>query len=881
VKRAPFRNLQAPIAEMDLGNALTSDTYESSTTGIGVKQILGQDVRAGSVSSKGWFGFRIGDNVKVVTDKPYLLELVVPEDVPRSWLVMVMDTRNTQQSGNHLAFHTGIYNVEAKRGYFDYNKLSQNLRQRFVSYWAVVWPSQNDAFKSGQRLWVYCYNKDDDGLNQGIAIKAARLYAVNDVADIVDPEVDTLRMRSPRRMMWSTEAQQYPVDVDIMKTRVAGANTLAFNVMPWNFGGGNTPRFYKGYQQYLSNLMTKALPAAQQHGVNFVARLEYAHSPWVYTLETFEDSAKETDPALKKLSYPDDALQFKALTTGTTWRAITSTVTNSEAIQMVNNGEQDVSYVRTPMALGKKLNGPVTVRVDYSRTATTTDASVVLYLRLLDDQGNGYVATTRAAGSAWQYALARVDAGVAATTLVKQMGSGPTNAGVTELGNHLYSLSMTVGTGQDSLVLEDLTAKTKQVLFSETNNSKMTYGANFATLDIGQRRGYNGYFIEEVAVGRKGAVGISTLGNPWHREDMQMGGHLNHFYTRANIIIDPNHLDERGGVIVDDLVGFIDEMYGYAGTYANQLTGVYLRNRVGRFAPSFADADIAQYERETQTTIVGSTYDAKRATLHGELKFEYDGSFSVGDAWSHPYMQWWYKKLGIFLQTVQDRIRAKWGNDKELYFHFRSGEGFMDEKPATAPEQWLNNAEWGIDSELGDQLTDARFLNVVTQPWAASNAKYLRGKVTRAPLAIDVEPGYIEYAWDVVKGIKPAPSFEPGTGTYSSRIELLSTAYGDPTMLSREVFTSIQRGFPGEWADFARQFYSLPKSGGTTVNLNIPGLVAVTYPSGEIALFNVGETEQTFNVASTWATLREVRNNRTLNPSSVKLRAFAMIVVKQ
>jgi hypothetical protein len=204
----------------------------------------------------------------------------------------------------------------------------------------------------------------------------------------------------------------------------------------------------------------------------------------------------------------------------------------------------------------------------------------------------------------------------------------------------------------------------------------------------------------------------------------------------------------------------------------------------------------------------------------------------------------------------------------------------MNAKPTTPPEQWLNNTEWGIDQEFDAQLTHAQLLNVVTQPWQAGNTGYLRGKVAQRPLAIDVEPGYIEYAWDVVPGIKPAPAFEPGTGVYASRIELLATAYGDPSTLSREVFTSIQRGFPSEWADFARQFYALPAGPGSVVDLGDPTLVAVRYPGGEIALYNVTGDEVIKNVSGRWPALKEVRNGKSIDTTRIRLRAYSMVVLR-
>jgi hypothetical protein len=551
-----------------------------------------------------------------------------------------------------------------------------------------------------------------------------------------------------------------------------------------------------------------------------------------------------------------------------------------------NNGEQSAIYVEsrvpiqslyagTPIASRPTLTGPVTVRVDYGRTITSNDNSINLWVKLIDESNNGYALRARAAASDFQYELVRLDAGIA--TSIKLARGG------TEQGNHVYRLSMTVGTNHATVMLTDVTGGTvgNTIKLMDFDDTRLTYGSGFTKLQLGQGKGGDGYYIEEVGIARKGAAAITTLGTEYHEQFVQVGGHGSGYYTDANIIIDPLHPNERGAVIVDDFAMIVKDLLEAAGADASQIVGINLRNRVGRIAPSFSDEDIAQYERETGNVVSGATYAAKRATLNSELVFPYGKSgFKVGTAWKHNYMKWWYQKLAVFLEAVRTRINQDCNCHLDVYYTPRSGEGFMGPKPTTASAEWLNDNEWGVSPEFFAQLANVRFQTAVTQPWTAGNKDYLLAKISPSSSSLHIDPGYIEYAWDTFPYSKPAPSWEPGSKEFANRIELLATAYGDPTTLTRDTFTSINHGFPGDWADFARQFYSLPSGKGSALDLGDPKLQAVSYPTGEVAIYNVSEDEVIKDVSSRWKTLKEVRNGKALNTTAIRLRAFSMIVVK-
>lgn len=279
--RAAYANLTL-MQEIDAGSA-TGANYEESGA-VSTQTLLGGVTRVAS-GSNSWFGYKLGSSLQI--DRPYVIEVIYPEDTPRAYLMLLMDCGGWQP-GSHFAFHTGVFECEDSRFFWPENKTAYPLRQGYKSYWIVAWPqsrwSTSGEFSAFQNthgtwdtgLWLYFINKADDGNNAGLAIKGIRLYSVNNVNDLVDPQVEQLRLTSPLRTYWTLETDaRNTYETLIAKARIAGANTLVPNLMAWNFANGE----YAYYEGHFRALLDRMLPAARANQVGIIPKLEYGGSP--------------------------------------------------------------------------------------------------------------------------------------------------------------------------------------------------------------------------------------------------------------------------------------------------------------------------------------------------------------------------------------------------------------------------------------------------------------------------------------------------------------------------------------------------------------------------------------------------------------------------
>jgi len=297
----PYQNLTL-LQEIDAGatpsGVFPNGNYESDGSD-SVQTILGQSVRV-TDGTVGWFGYKLGNNLEY--NKPYVIEVVYPEDTPRSWLMSLMDCGG-YQPGSHFAFHSGVYEAETYRPpikdgkanpeHNPLNIVSYPLRQQFKSHWIIAWPQDkwwaestygdfpdtHGAWTTG--LWLYFVNKSDDPGNNGVAVKTIRLYSVPDVESLIDPQVDNLRVASPRMTFWTLESPgRNNAMTQAGRARIAGANTLVPALMEWNFqhSGANE---YNYYRAFLEARLAETIPAARRHHMGILPKLEYGGSPFM------------------------------------------------------------------------------------------------------------------------------------------------------------------------------------------------------------------------------------------------------------------------------------------------------------------------------------------------------------------------------------------------------------------------------------------------------------------------------------------------------------------------------------------------------------------------------------------------------------------------
>jgi hypothetical protein len=512
---AAYSNLTL-IQEVDAGGA-TGANYEASGT-VATQSLLGGVSRVAS-GSNAWFGYKLGSNLQF--DRPYVIEVIYPEDTPRAYLMLLMDCGGWQP-GSHFAFHTGIYECEDNRFFWTENRTAYPLRQGYRSYWMIAWPqrrwSTSGEFSSfptthgtwDTGLWLYFINKADDINNAGLAIRGIRLYSVNNVNDLIDPQVEQLRVSAPRRTYWTLETDaRNTYDTLIAKARIAGVNTLVPNLMTWNFSNGE----YSYYPGHFRALLDRMLPAARANRVDIIPKLEYGGSP----------------------SLPADA-----------WCVTANNV---------------------------------------------------------------------------------------------------------------------------------------------------------------------GYDLERNTVGH---------GNP--------------FVKRPNV---------RSAAVRQDLYQIIDSLFDQASSGANQIKGIMLRNRLGFFAPSFSDADLAAYESETGRTISGATPNDKRATLRAGIPWRSAWKVApnvahIENGHRHLYMQWFYGKVTLFLADVENYLKTNYGKDKVLLYHPFSAEGIFRQMPSEQA-RFLSGQEWGFEPGMFSGRT---FLTSapVDQYWNAGSSAHINAFASAGGTAVLVDP---------------------------------------------------------------------------------------------------------------------------------------------
>jgi hypothetical protein len=301
---APYRNLTL-MAEVHTGSTPATNRYEYRGT-VTTQNVLGETVRV-ATGTNAWFGYKLGSDLQF--DRPYVIEVVYPEDVPRAYLMALMDCGGSQP-GSHYAFHTGVYEAETYAPPSDSRHEPRNLtayplRQQFKSYWMIAWPQRkywwdsskftefqtselrnpdgskrpgtsHGTFDTG--LWLYFINKADDPHNQGVAVQSIRIYSVGSIDDLVDPLVDQLRVRSPRRTFWTLESPgRNTLETQAARARIAGANTLVPVFMDWNFN------FRASYTPWLHfrtafRSQMRIAKAARAHGLGIIPKLEYGGS---------------------------------------------------------------------------------------------------------------------------------------------------------------------------------------------------------------------------------------------------------------------------------------------------------------------------------------------------------------------------------------------------------------------------------------------------------------------------------------------------------------------------------------------------------------------------------------------------------------------------
>ncbi|HHV44344.1 MAG TPA: hypothetical protein GXX57_06730 [Firmicutes bacterium] len=253
------------IDEIDLAEPTEKYCYEEGGQFIYVGPCLGEQVRFAK-GANAWFGYRLGRGY--LEEKPYLIEVVYPEDVPRAYLMALLDVGGAQ-TGGHLAFHTGVYQTEDERTYTPENRQEFPLSGGFSSYWIIAWPQVGFHHKGplSNGIWLYFLNKGNDPTNNGIAVKTLRLYDLPDYDVLFDPLLDDLRTSSERMHIWTVEGPRYSWETEIVKARTYGANAISPNLIPWNT-----------YPSASFLGLRDLLRIAAEHQMAVIPRIEYGGS---------------------------------------------------------------------------------------------------------------------------------------------------------------------------------------------------------------------------------------------------------------------------------------------------------------------------------------------------------------------------------------------------------------------------------------------------------------------------------------------------------------------------------------------------------------------------------------------------------------------------
>lgn len=253
------------VDEIDLAEPTEKYCYDQGGQFIYVGPCLGEQVRFAK-GANAWFGYRLGRGT--LKERPYLIEVVYPEDVPRAYLMALLDVGGPQ-TGGHLAFHTGVYQTEDERTYTPENLQEFPLSKSFASYWILAWPQPGFHHKGSlsNGIWLYFLNKGNDPITNGIAVKTLRMYEVPTYEVLFDPILDQLRNDSDRMHIWTVEGPRYSWETEVVKARMYGANAISPNLVPWN-------RYPSANFLGLRDL----LKLAGEHQVGVIPRIEYGGS---------------------------------------------------------------------------------------------------------------------------------------------------------------------------------------------------------------------------------------------------------------------------------------------------------------------------------------------------------------------------------------------------------------------------------------------------------------------------------------------------------------------------------------------------------------------------------------------------------------------------
>jgi hypothetical protein len=337
-------------------------------------------------------------------------------------------------------------------------------------------------------------------------------------------------------------------------------------------------------------------------------------------------------------------------------------------------------------------------------------------------------------------------------------------------------------------------------------------------------------------------------------------------------------LNVREPAVLQEVKDLIDLVYKEAGLNAKLIKGIMLRNRYGFLAPGFADADIDAYESETGNKIAGATSSEKRATLKTELAWpngNQQKTYDVGKNHQHPYMQWYYQKLGDFLGNIEKHLKSTYGSDKVLLYIPFSGEG-MNRNMPTDQSRFLATREWGYEPGVYRNRT-FHYLLPADQHWNAGSSAYLNAMNTAAGTSIYIDPIYIEHAraWFPYSGL--APSFEHGGQEWAQRSEILVVANSNPTLLGKSDFSAINRGFPDQWNEFLKHFYLIPNETGTIL-LDNPTITVKTYSAGRVLVINKSLTSTTVNLGANYPTLYNKITGASVSTNNIPVGASSMVM---
>ncbi|WP_309381906.1 hypothetical protein [Cerasicoccus frondis] len=307
------------IEEIDVSRTPDKDEFREYPAGVSqVETILGERVRVLPNDEPGvkYFGYLLGKGEGLKANENYVLEVVYPEDAPRSAIIL------NRGNGTMRGFYTGnalgdcmhpryVYQSPESlevplSGKYEAVQMLMRLQDRFSVTGGIRHaevPNEADTKRTmtpKDGFWVYIaqYEPEQDPLSQGAAISKIRLYKAPDYEDfavkINYPPSDLPRRHlffreemadgviggDPSGWGWIDELDYYRGKAEMM--RFLGMNTLAKDLLEFGANQGWDSSKYGGndwvYQSHSPKRWEGILDVADDYDLYVLPYYEYSGS---------------------------------------------------------------------------------------------------------------------------------------------------------------------------------------------------------------------------------------------------------------------------------------------------------------------------------------------------------------------------------------------------------------------------------------------------------------------------------------------------------------------------------------------------------------------------------------------------------------------------